>query len=302
MRMGILEARKVATQRVRRRARVLRSLQRLWVYTTLVFGLVLVAIPFYWLLRTSLMWEGDIFFYPPKFLPIPPEWNNYRTIFENKLIPLGIFWKNSLVLVTWSVVGDLLSASLVGFGLGRLQWKGRGLLFGTVIISMFLPYQVTIIPLYLMWGKIGWLNTLKPLIVPSFFGRAFFIFLMRQFVMSIPRELDDAARIDGCSTFGIYWRIILPLTAPALATIGIFAFQWKWNEFFLPLIYINTKEVYPLAVGLYFYRQALGAGIMNPTWSQVMAASTLSVLPILVIFFFAQRLFIQGIVISGVKG
>ena len=146
------------------------------------------------------------------------------------------------------------------------------------------------------------LNSLRPLIIPSWVGHPFYIFLMRQFIMSIPAELDDAARIDGCGVFGIYRHVILPLTMPALATIGIFAFQSKWNQFFLPLIYINTKERLPLAVGLYYFRAMVGSGQIHTSWSHLMAAATVSVLPILTVFFFAQRTFIQGIVISGVKG
>lgn len=281
--------------------RIRKIAQRALIYTLLSIGALLVMIPFFWLLRTSLMWEGDIFLYPPRWFPTPPVWENYVTIFNNPYIPLLTFWKNSLVLAFWSVLGDLFSASLVGFSLSRLRWRGRNVLFGLVIVMMFLPSQVTIIPTYILFGWLGWLNTLLPLIVASWVGHPFFIFLMRQFTYSIPMELDDAARIDGCSTFGIYWRIVLPLTKPALAAVAIFAFQGKWNQFFEPLIFINSKENLPLAVGLYFFRTVVGAGSVDTSWSHLMAATTLSLLPILIVFFVAQRVFIQGIVFTGVK-
>jgi ABC-type glycerol-3-phosphate transport system permease component len=289
----------VAQPRSARRIR--KVAERVLIYTLLSVGAILVMIPFFWLLRTSLMWEGDIFLYPPRWLPIPPVWENYVTIFSNPYIPLRTFWKNSLVLAFWAVLGDLFSASLVGFSLSRLRWRGRNILFGLVIVMMFLPSQVTIIPTYILFGWLGWLNTLLPLIVVSWVGHPFFIFLMRQFTYSIPLELDDAARIDGCNTFGIYWRIVLPLTKPALAAVAIFAFQSKWNQFFEPLIFINSKENLPLAVGLYFFRTVVGAGSVDTSWSHLMAATTLSLLPILIVFFLAQRIFIQGIVFTGVK-
>jgi multiple sugar transport system permease protein len=286
----------------RYRSLVARFFTRLMIYIFLLVGLVLVMIPFYWLLRTSLMWEGDIFLYPPRWIPNPIMWENYVGIFQVPLVPMVAFWQNTIIMTVLSAIGDMFSASVVGYSLGRLRWRLRNIVFVSVIATMFLPSQVTIIPTYLLWSEIGFLNTLKPLIIPSWVGHPFYIFLMRQFVRSVPSELDDAARIDGCNLFGIYRHIILPLTRPALATIGIFAFQSKWNQFFLPLIYINTKERLPLAVGLYYFRGLIGSPDLYTSWSHLMAAATLSVLPILIIFFFAQRVFIQGIVITGVKG
>ena len=291
-----------AAQRERRKATVRHFFLKSLIYALLAGGAVLVTIPFYWLLRTSLMWEGDIFLYPPRWLPIPTIWENYVRIFNTPHIPLSAFWKNSAIIAITAAIGDIISCSLVAYSLGRIPWRGRNLLFLSVIGVMFLPGQVTIIPTYLLWRYAGFLDSLKPLIIPSWVGHAFYIFLMRQFVMTIPSELDDAARIDGCGVFGIYRHVVLPLSAPALATIGIFAFQSKWNQFFLPLIYINTKTKLPLAVGLYYFRGMVGSGQIHTSWSHLMAAATLSVLPILLIFFFAQRVFIQGIVVSGVKG
>lgn len=290
----------------RRRVRAGHLSQMALVYALLGVGAVLVTIPFYWLLRTSLMVEGDHFAWPPILWPNPMIWQNYVEIFQVPYIPLPLFFRNSVVLVVACVVGELLATSLVSFSFGRLHWWGRDVLFAMLVATMFLPAQVTIIPLFLMFKQLGWLNTLLPLIVPSWFGHAFYIFLMRQFVMTIPMELDDAARIDGCGTFRIYWNIIVPLSKPALATIAIFAFQTKWNQFFEPLIYINKTEVLPLAVGVRMFRSSLiiPGGLVpgNVSWSHLLAATVVMVIPIILVFFFAQRAFIQGIVVSGVKG
>jgi ABC-type glycerol-3-phosphate transport system permease component len=276
------------------------------IYALLALGAVLVSLPFYWLVRTSLMHEGDHFAWPPILWPTPIVWQNYVDIFTIPYIPMLTFLRNSIVLVVLSVIGELIATSLVGFAFARLRWWGRDLMFAVLVATLFLPSQVTIIPLFLMFKGLGWLDTLLPLIVPSWFGHAFFIFLMRQFIMTIPLELDDAARIDGCGTFRIYWNMIVPLSLPALATIAIFSFQNKWNQFFEPLIYINKVEAMPLAVGVRMFRSAAatpGGGVTgNISWSHLLAATVVMVIPILVVFFFAQRAFIQGIVVSGVKG
>lgn len=272
------------------------------IYTLLTVSSLLVLFPFYWLLRTSLMYEGDVMLYPPRWWPVPMQFDNYAEVLVHRSAPIGLFFRNSVIIAAASVLGDLVSASLVAFAFARLRWIGRDVLFGSVIAVMLLPGQVTIIPTFLLMKNLGWLNTFWPLIVPSWVGHAFFIFLLRQFIMTIPSELDDAARIDGCNTLQLLWHIILPLCAPALATIGILAFQNKWNQFFEPLIYINSKELLPVAVGLRYFRSLVGSGEIETSWSHLMAASTLAVLPILIVFFLAQRVFIQGIVVSGVKG
>lgn len=280
--------------------------QRIFVYLILFVGAVLVALPFFWLVRSSLMVEGDHFVWPPIIWPKTIVWQNYVDIFQISYIPLPTFFWNSVVLVTAATIGEIVGTSLVAFSFGRLRWWGRDFLFAVLIATLFLPSQVTIIPLFLLFRQLGWIDTLLPLIIPSWFGHAFFIFLMRQFITTIPFELDDAARIDGCSTYRIYWNIIVPLSKPALATIAIFSFQNKWNQFFEPLIYISTKEKMPLAVGIRSFQSALtlpgGTTSYNVSWSHLMAATILMVLPIIIVFFFAQRTFIQGIVISGVKG
>ncbi len=285
---------------------VARVSQRILVYALLSIGAVLVSLPFFWMVRSSLMVEGDQFTWPPIIWPAHPVWRNYVEVFQIPYIPLPLFFWNSVVLVTLATIGELVATSMVGFAFGRLRWWGRNVLFGVLIATLFLPSQVTVIPLFLLFRNLGWLDTLLPLIVPSWFGHAFYIFLMRQFITTIPTELDDAARIDGCNTFLIYWKIILPLSMPALATIAIFSFQGKWNQFFEPLIYISSKENMPLAVGVRSFHSALtlpgGTTSYNISWSHLMAATVLMVMPIIIVFFFAQRAFIQGIVVSGVKG
>lgn len=286
--------------------RARRLAARTLAYVLLAVGAVLVSAPFYWLLRSSLLTEGDNFIWPPILIPNPPVWRNYVEIWQVPFIPLPLFFRNSVVLVVAALIGELIATSMAGYAFGRLRWWGRDVMFALLVATMFLPAQVTIIPLFLLFKQLGWLNTLLPLIVPSWLGHALYIFLMRQFVMTIPPDLDDAARIDGCGTFRIYWNIIVPLSAPALATIAIFSFQTKWNQFFEPLIYINKTEVLPLAVGVRMFQSAAllpGGGVSgNVSWSHLLAATVVMVLPILVVFFAAQRAFIQGIVISGVKG
>ena len=293
-------------QSARTRIAVGRFAERAFIYFALAFGALLVSLPFYWLIRSSLMVEGDHFAWPPIIWPNPVVWQNYVEIFQVPFIPLLLFFRNSVILVVACVVGDLLSTSLAGFAFGRLRWWGRDILFAVLVATLFLPAQVTIIPLFLTFRELGWLNTLLPLIVPSWFGHALYIFLMRQFIMTIPQELDDAARIDGCGTFRIYWNIILPLSQPALAAVAIFSFQTKWNQFFEPLIYITNTDIMPLAVGVRMFRSALmlpGGGVSGAiSWSHLLAATVVMVIPIVVVFFSAQRVFIQGIVVSGVKG
>ena len=275
-------------------------------YGLLTFGALIISVPFFWLVRTSLMAEGDHFIWPPIIWPATPLWSNYVEIFQVKGIPLTTFFQNSVVLVAAATVGELLSCSMAAFAFARIRWVGRDFFFAALIATMFLPSQVTIIPLFLIWRELGWLNTLWPLIVPSWLGHALYIFLLRQFIMTIPPDLDDAARIDGCGTVRIYWNIVLPLSAPALGTIAIFSFQGKWNQFFEPLIYINKIDMLPVAVGVRMFRSALtvgggvNAGVIS--WSHLLAATVVMVLPIVVVFFAAQRAFIQGIVVSGVKG
>ena len=212
---------------------------------------------------------------------------------------------NTMILVVWVMLGTVLSGSLVAYGFARVRFPGRTALFILVLSTMMIPSHVTLIPQYLLFRELEWLDSFKPLVVPSFFGGgAFYIFLLRQFFLTIPLDYDDAARIDGCGTFSVFWRIILPLSKPALGTMAIFTFMSQWNAFFEPLIYLNRFKSQPLAVALTTWVQtAHGSTSMHYVpWVAIMAVSTLISLPPVMVFFFAQRHFIQGVVVSGMKG
>ena len=261
----------------------------------LIAGSILVLLPLVWMISTSLKDMSRVFVFPPEWMPDPIMWSNYVDVWRT--VPFGIFVGNTAFITSIVIIGDLISASLVAFGFARLRAPGRDALFVLVLSTMMLPGYVTVIPVYWMFSKVGWIDTFYPLTVPSFFGGAFNIFLLRQFFLTIPRELDDAARIDGCSSFRIFAQIILPLSKPALTTIGILSFMWNWNDFFGPLIYLNSPENYTIALGLNFFR-----GVRSSQWNLLMAASFLALLPCIVLFFVAQKYFIQGIATTGIKG
>ncbi|MEW6356551.1 MAG: ABC transporter permease subunit [Planctomycetota bacterium] len=226
-------------------------------------------------------------------------WNKFtRNYWEAlRFIPFWRYTFNSVFLVALNILGELFACSLVAYSFARLKWPGRDICFVVLLGTMMLPPQVTMIPVFLIFKHLGWFNTLKPLWVPSFLGSAFFIFLLRQFMKGIPTDLEDAAKIDGCSFFGIYWRIILPLIKPALAAIAIFTFMNTWNNFMGPLIYVNDQRLYPLSLGLFIFQTA-----HRTEFGMLMAASTLMTLPVVVMFFTAQRYFIQGVTLTGMKG
>lgn len=260
----------------------------------LAIGL-LFGLPFYWLIATSLKPDRQIFQMPPVWIPSPPQWGNYPHALT--YIPFFQYTGNTVTLCLLNVTGTLLSCSLVAYSLAKIRWTGRDLVFYSLIATMILPGQVTLIPTFAIFKWLGWIGSYKPLFIPSFFGSAFFIFLLRQFFLTIPNELSDAARIDGCSEFGIYGRIVLPLSRPALATVALFTFMGTWNDFLGPLLYLTDERTYTLSMGLQFFVSQHGA-----EWGMLMAASTVMTLPIVVLFFAAQRVFIQGVTLSGIKG
>ena len=221
--------------------------------------------------------------------------NNYREVL--RIVPLWAYVKNSLILVVLNIIGQILGSSLVAYSFARLQWPARDFCFVLVLATLMIPAQVTMIPVFLIFKYLGWYNTLKPLWVGSFFGSAFYIFLLRQFMRGIPVDLEDSAKIDGCSYLSIYWRIILPLIKPAMAAIGIFTFLGTWNDFMGPLIYLNDQRLYPLSLGL-FALQVFKVG----DYGLMMAASVLMTVPVIALFFAAQRHFIQGVTLTGMKG
>jgi len=270
-------------------------LHSILVHVLLVLVGVTFFLPFYWLLSTSLKNDTQLFQFPPVWFPWPLKWDNYPTALS--YIPFLTYVKNTLIISFLTVLGTVVSCSLVAYSFARIPWKGRNFFFLVLLSTMMIPYQVTLIPVLIIFKHLGWVGTIKPLVVPAFFGSAFYVFLLRQFFMSIPKELSDAARIDGCSEFGIYWRIMLPLSRPAMATVILFTFIGSWNDFLGPLIYLSDESQYTLSLGLQQFLSQHGA-----EWSLLMAASTVMILPIVVLFFFTQRTFIQGIALTGIKG
>lgn len=282
----------------RRRGVWLRKAARyLIAYTLIVPGALIFLFPLLWMVSTALKEPNQIFVYPPQWIPNPPRWANFIEGWT-KYLPFDIFLRNTLIITANNVIGNLVSCSLAAYGFARLRSRARDFLFILVLATMMVPNEVTMVPTYILFTHLGWVNTFLPLMVPAWFGWPFFIFLLRQFFMTIPYELDDAARIDGCSTWGILWRIILPLSKPALAAVAVFAFIGNWNNFLGPLIYLRDKEKLTLAVGLNQFRGQFG----YVDFHLLMAVSLLVLLPILVVFYVAQRFFIQGIVLTGIKG
>ncbi len=265
------------------------------VYLLLTAFALFFIIPFLWIVSTSLKGDSQIFTIPPQWIPEHFHWENYINVF--KRIPFFMYLKNSVFITTVSIIGTVLSSSLVAYAFGCLQWKGRNTLFVLVLVTMMMPAQVIMIPVFVLFKEIGWLNTFKPLTVPAFLGGgAFNIFLLRQFFMTIPKDLLDSARLDGCSEFRIYWNIVMPLAKPALATVSILTFMFSWNDFLGPLIYLSDKTKGTIALGLGTF-----VGQHVTEWSLLMAASFLMMLPMLVIFFVFQKYFIQGFMMSGLK-
>ena len=283
--------------------KIMRSVVRvLIVYVPIAALAILFTLPLLWLISSSLKPETQVFEFPPRFIPRQIRWANYPDVIDS--FPFVTSARNTLAVVFGVMIGRVLTASMAAYAFARLRFPGRDALFVVVLGTLMIPYHVTLIPQYLLFRDLGWLNSFKPLIVPSWFGGgAFFIFLLRQFFQTIPTEYDDAARIDGCGFVGIYRRIILPMSLPALGTTAIFTFMWEWNDVLAPLIYLNTPDKRTLAVAFQeWQRIPHGSDAISHPWNQIMAVAFLVCLPPLFVFFFAQRHFIQGVVISGVKG
>jgi ABC-type glycerol-3-phosphate transport system permease component len=259
------------------------------------------VIPFLWLLSSSLKKPIEIYIFPPIWIPSPIQWGNYANVLFGD-VPFLLFFQNTVIITSLAMFGQLVSATLVAYGFARFDFPGRDALFVLVLSTLMLPDQVTLIPLYLTFNRLGWLNTYLPLIVPAYFGGgAFSIFLLRQFLRTLPRDLDEAAILDGCNSLGVLWWVLLPLTRPALGTLAIFSFIYHWNDFIGPLIYLNNSEKFTLSLGLSYFRYVAQAGVGEPQEHLLMAASVLMVLPVIVLFFLAQRYFVQGVVLSGVN-
>jgi ABC-type glycerol-3-phosphate transport system permease component len=267
------------------------------VYTLLTVLALVFLFPFFWMLTSALKPEYQIFQWPPVWIPIPPMWSNFVEAFSNPQLPFARFIANTLLLEVLIITGRLISVTLVAYGFARLDAPGKGILFTILLATLLLPGAAVLIPRYILFNQLGWVNTYLPLWVPAWFGEAYAIFLFRQFFMTIPRELEDSATIDGANTFQIIWNLIVPLSIPVFVVITIFSFKDIWNWLQEPLIYLNRTEQYTAAVGLAYYN-----GQNNVQMSLLMAASVALVLPVIILFFFSQRAFIEGIQMTGLKG
>jgi multiple sugar transport system permease protein len=256
---------------------------------------LLFMVPLLWMFSTSLKTRQEIFAWPPTWLPENPQFANYTDAFES--YPLARFMFNSLFLVVANSIGELISVPLIAYGFARLRFPGKNILFILMLSTMMIPGQIKLIPLFSMYSRLGMVGTYWPLILPSLFGNPFFIFLMVQYMRTIPRDLDEAARIDGAGTWTILYRIILPLCLPAVTVMLVFNFLWVWNDFLSPLIYLSDFESYPISVGLAFFQ-----GRYSVQWNMFMAATLISIIPVLILYFFAQRHLIGGISTLGLKG
>ena len=278
-----------------------RLMWRILLYLLLALGLALFLLPMVWLVSGSLKPDGQVFTIPPTFIPRPIVWGNYPQALNK--FPFWISLKNTMTIVIGVMGGRVLTASLVAYSFARLRFPGRSLLFLIVLSTMMIPYHVVLIPQYLIFRDLGWLDTPLPIIVPNWFGGgAFFIFMMRQFFMSLNREIDEAARIDGCGFFGTFWRVIMPQSLPAVGALAIFTFMGEWNDFFAPLIYLNTEDKMTLAVAIRTWQFDTNLTYQAATWPELMVMSTILTIPPVLVFFFLQRHFIQGVVVTGVKG
>ena len=291
------------TARPRRRFRHTLTASILPRIILIVFAVIFIS-PFYWMVVSALKSVDEGAAFPPTLIPQAWRWQNFVDAIN--YIPFGLYAVNSLIITVGATIGAVLSNTLIAYGFSRIQWPGRNILFYVCIATIFLPYPVVLVALFDIFSKLpafgiqgghSWINTFLPLIVPAFFGNPFYIFLMRQFMMGIPKELSDAARVDGASELQTFWNVVLPLTKPAVTVIGILAAVAAWNEFLLPLLYLQENEKYPLAIGLAFFTSQ-----HDVAYNLLMAASTLIVLPVVVIFILAQRFFIEGITVGGVKG
>jgi multiple sugar transport system permease protein len=269
----------------------------------ILFCLLFIA-PFYWMLVTAVKSNAELATSPPTVFPQSWNWHNF--VDAVNYIPFGLYAFNSVVITIGATMGAVLSNTLIAYGFSRIQWPGRNKLFYLCVATIFLPYPVVLVALFDIFSKLpsfgiqgghSWVNTFLPLIVPAFFGNPFYIFLMRQFMMGIPKELSDAARVDGASEIQTFWHVVLPLTKPAVTVIAILAAVAAWNEFLLPLLYLQENDKYPLAVGLAFFTSE-----HDVAYNLLMAAASLIVAPIVVLFVLAQRFFIEGITVGGVKG
>ncbi|WP_313999615.1 carbohydrate ABC transporter permease [uncultured Paenibacillus sp.] len=265
------------------------------VYLVLLAGSAFSLLPLIWLVRSSLMDMGQIFEMPPVWLPDPFRFSNFSEALT--ILPFGQYFVNTSIIVVFTMLGVIITCSISAYSFARMTWRGRDLIFGLLLSSMMLPYAVTLIPTFVGWSKLGLTNTFIPLIAPAWFGGgAFNIFLLRQFYLSIPRDLDEAAYVDGAGHWRIFLSIIVPLTKPALIVVGLFTFLASWNDFLGPLVYLNSESKYTLALGLQQFK-----GMYAAEWHLMMAAATVVLAPAIIVFFIGQKYFVEGITLTGIK-
>jgi multiple sugar transport system permease protein len=273
-----------------------RQFERLLTILLLITFTIILLAPLGWLVSTALKGPAQIFTYPPEWIPNPALWSNFRE--STTIYPFGRYATNTLIIAVLNILGVLLTASMAAYAFARLRFPGRDLIFLILLSTLMLPFTVLMIPRYIEFRELGWLDSWLPLIVPNWFGGSvFFIFLLRQFFRTIPRDLSDAAKLDGASEFRIYWQIVLPLSKPALAVVAVFVFLDTWNDFLGPLIYITSPDKYTVSLGLNLFQ-----GNFSTQYAYLMAASTMMILPTIVVFIAAQRYFVHGVVLTGVKG
>lgn len=273
-----------------------------WVNKTLIYVIVtflaaVILVPFFWMVSTALQADGDIFAWPPQWIPDPPQWHNFVEAWT--AMPFNRYLFNTIFIVVLGIIAELISATIVAYGFARFRFPGSGLIFLVLLATMMLPFHVTLIPTFLIWQKFGLVGQFDPLVLRAWTAWGpFYIFLLRQFFMTLPRELDDAAEMDGSNFFQTFVYIMLPQVKPALLAVAIFAFRGYWNDFLGPLIYLSDMKMYTLNVGMYFF---MGGVNEAPQWNYLMAMSTLVALPVILLFFMAQRYFIEGITFTGMK-
>jgi multiple sugar transport system permease protein len=273
-----------------------KRIERLAAQAVLILLSAVFIIPFAWMLTASFKTDAQLFVFPIEWIPNPPTLEHYR--YGLTFVPFAQYIVNTLIVAGFSVAGTVISCGMVAYSLARIDWPGRNVLFAILLATLMIPFPVTMVPLFIMFSELGWVNTFLPLIVPTFFGNAFFIFLLRQFFMTIPRELSDAARVDGASEIRIFLGVILPLSKPALATVALFQFIASWSDFLGPLIYLGgASEKFTVSLGLSVFQ-----GEYSTEFGALMAASTVMLLPVVFLFFLTQRTFIQGITLTGIKG
>lgn len=276
---------------MRNRKRISRTI----LYTLLVLGAIIWIFPLYWIVRTAFMEFSQIRQYPPVFFPNPITFDNFTVGLQS--LPFDRYYLNTFIITLSCVLGTIITSSLSAYAFSRLRWPGRDKIFSLLLTGMMLPNAVTLIPTFLGWSKVGGIDTFLPLIVPSWLGGgAFSIFLLRQFFLGVPKEYDEAAYMDGAGYFQIYWRILIPCIKPALISVAMFAFINAWNDFLLPLVYLNDSNKFTISVGLRTFM-----GMYNSEWGYMMAATTVAVIPVVVIFFIGQKYIVEGVVMTGIK-